>query len=250
MLQSRAIKLVTDQVLLTKLVLGLYLSGDLVKDPEDASSDIHLHLVVLESNYVEVLLQRRQFLETYYTILYFDEDDNSKIIRCVFDNGVITYLYVVKAEELHALKGVKIIFDNSNFLSAKIANDINSNQEITEMMNEFSFNLVKYYNYLRSENHLYMLNSASKLAIVLGEFLKIKAIETKKVCTVEDLQYIEDDERRYKQALKTLQINDSLMAVKLMMNIFDAFINEMTIETAETVNIDLYLFAKERIWKL
>ena len=48
MLQSRAIKLITDQVLATKLVLGLYLSGDLVKDPEDASSDIHLHLVVLE----------------------------------------------------------------------------------------------------------------------------------------------------------------------------------------------------------
>ncbi|HKM30435.1 MAG TPA: hypothetical protein VJZ51_06745 [Bacilli bacterium] len=250
MLQSRAIKLVTDQVLLTKLVLGLYLSGDLVKDPEDASSDIHLHLVVETGNYAAVLLQRRQFLEAYYTILYFDEDDNSKIIRCVFDNGVIAYLYVIKVEDIRFLSGIKIIFDNSGFLRTKIATNINSNYEITELMNEFSFNLVKYYNYLRSENHLSILNSASRLAIVLGEFLKIQALETKKVCTVEDLQYIADDERRYKQALKTLQINDSLMAVKLMMNIFDAFINEMTIEIAEAVNIDLYLFAKERIWKL
>ena len=40
------------------------------------------------------------------------------------------------------------------------------------------------------------------------------------------------------------------MAVKLMMSVFDRIINQMTIELAQMVNIDLYLFSKERIWKL
>jgi len=35
-----------------------------------------------------------------------------------------------------------------------------------------------------------------------------------------------------------------------MMSVFDRIINQMTIELAQMVNIDLYLFSKERIWKL
>ena len=76
MLQSRAIKLISDYVLASKLVSGLYLSGSLVKKPEDASGDIHLHLVVEEGKYEAVYQQREKILTAYYSILHLDEEES------------------------------------------------------------------------------------------------------------------------------------------------------------------------------
>jgi len=126
----------------------------------------------------------------------------------------------------------------------------NKNQEIAQIMNDFSFVLVKYYNYLRGDDLLHMLYQASKLAIILKRLLSFLAKDIKTIEETEKLKYIENDEKKCQQAIKYLDINQSLMAVKLMMSVFDRIINQMTIELAQMVNIDLYLFSKERIWKL
>lgn len=249
MLQSRAIKLISDQILASKLVLGLYLSGPLVINPEDASGDIHLHLVVEESKYDIVCEQREKFLEAYYSILYINEDHHTSIVHCVYDNGVIAYLYVIKEIEVKQLLGVKVIFDGTNSLLTNMLVH-NPNQEIAEKINSFAFTLVKYYSYLRSDDFLNMLHEASRLAIGLKDLLVFLTSMTKNTDEAEKLLYIESNEKKHQQAIKHLDINNSLMAVKLMMNIFDGIINDMTIALAQMVNIDLYLFAKERIWKL
>jgi predicted HAD superfamily phosphohydrolase YqeG len=80
--------------------------------------------------------------------------------------------------------------------------------------------------------------------------LSFLAKDIKTIEETEKLKYIENDEKKCQQAIKYLDINQSLMAVKLMMSVFDRIINQMTIELAQMVNIDLYLFSKERIWKL
>lgn len=249
MLQSRAIKLISDYVLASKLVSGLYLSGSLVKKPEDASGDIHLHLVVEEGKYEAVYQQREKILTAYYSILHLDEEESTKVFRCVYDNGVILYLYIVLEKDIKVLCGVKIIFDHTNLLTKKALME-NSNEEIARTMNDFSFILVNYYNYLRSDESLYVLKEASKLAIVLKKLLSLLERITKNNEEIEKLQYFESNEKKFFQAVKYVDINQSLTAVKLMMGIFDQIINEMTIELAQIVDIDLYLFAKERIWKL
>ena len=249
MLQSRATKLISDYLLASKLVSGLFLSGPLVSNPEDASSDIHLHVVVEASNYDFIYKLREKILESYYSILYLEEDPKTKILRCVYDNGVIIYLYLIIEKEIKPLSGVKIIFDNANLLAKKILVE-NKNQEIAQIMNDFSFVLVKYYNYLRGDDLLHMLYQASKLAIILKRLLSFLTKDIKTIEETEKLKYIENDEKKCQQAIKYLDINQSLMAVKLMMSVFDRIINQMTIELAQMVNIDLYLFSKERIWKL
>lgn len=249
MLQSRAIKLISDYALASKLVSGLFLSGPLVNNPEDASSDIHLHLLVEESNYDIVCNQREKILESYYSILYLEEDPNTKILRCVYDNGVILYLYVVIEKNIKQLLAVKVIFDNTNLLTKKALVE-NKKQEIAQVMNDFSFVLVKYYHYLRGDDFLSMIYEASKLAIILKKLLSLLTKDINTIEEVEKLQYVENDEKLHQQAIKYLDINQSLTAVKLMMSIFDRIMNQMTIELAQIVNIDLYLFTKERIWKL
>jgi len=174
-------------------------------------------------------------------------------MRCVYDNGVIIYLYVIRFKDVKPLRNILIISDFREFLKNKmIITDGVSIKEIGDLINQFSFLLVKFYNQYRSDDSLSMLSSATKLAMTLGKFLRAKLDKENGRQGLKDiyLNLPEAYSKKYRQVVQSLKIDNLLEAVKMMMVIFDGFMNDMTIDLAEIVNIDMYLFTKERLWNL
>lgn len=240
MLQSMAIKLISSKALDSDLVDAIYLSGDLATSDGDNGSEIHLHFIVDENNYNKVLDLKEDFLQAYYSIMYIDTDMNTNITKCIYDNGVIIYLYVNVFSKVSELMNIKIIYDYKDFLKNKsILNkeELEIAQE-SKLINDFSFNLNCFYQYMRSNNLVKMNISAITLYNLLDNYLKCKYDnEIPSTVTYE-----------YNHLIDNYQYNKSVEFVKKMMVIFDRYMNNITIDLAQKVNIDLYLFAKDKIW--
>lgn len=249
MRQYEAVEIISNAILEENLVESIFLKGSLARGNEDEFSNIDMYCLVKGDNYDLFLERQIKILRKYDSIVFSKNDD--KHLICVFENGILLNLYVLRPTELDFYDDLVVIFDPKGLLNnyQKISLEYKP-IEVGELLDSFLLTSLEFYNSYKREDLIYSLTLTSKLFESLGIFIRIKYDSDYAKLGLK--QFVLDNVVRdkYLDIARKLKITSVLECVKMIYVLLDNYINNIPILFAEYINFDFYAYTKRKIMSI
>lgn len=252
--QSQAITKVSQAIIKENLIDAIFLKGSIARGEDDEYSDVDLYCIVSSNNYDTFLNRRLSYLQSYKPILHTQNVDfvGPQII-CIYEDGLHFDLYTITFDKINHYDQIKVLYDPNNILEEYKTQYLQLQpEEVGDLINEFSFTLIEYYQAYHRKDEIFALRLAHYLFGFYTELIRYFIEPNKARIGVKGFKNITNypNYKKYLEVLKNLHYQTSIIAVQLMVIEVDNLVLQLPVKIAEYLNIDFFLFSKNLIFRI
>lgn len=254
MRQYEAINIISKAIIDDGLVDACYLKGSIARQEEDEFSDVDLYCLVSQDKVDKFINNRLTYLETYKPILYSEEVNFvGPQIVCIYEDGLHFDLYLQTKDNFSYKDKILIIYDPHKLLAEYKDEPLSLTiSELGKIINEFSYTLIDLYQAYMRKDYLFSFKLVGYLHSIYTQVLRSFIDPSRsQIATKGFLKKLnENDRKAYLEITKLIKYETTLLAAKTLIVKMNDLLGHLTINIAEVVNFDFFLFAKKQIYSI
>lgn len=251
MIQQKALKIISDEIINQDLALALYLKGSMAEKTDDEYSDVDLYCI-LKSENIDLFFDRIiDILEKYMPLIFVKKVVfNIPKIIAIFENGLEFDIYIEVVGKTVEEGKIAIIHDPLGVLKNYSPKPLGAtNEEIGKNIEELCFALLTFEKNYKRGDLIFCYRVVSHLVSYLGTFLRqiFDPDNAKKGLKGIDKVLPDEYYDKYLEIVKKQKFDTLLDCAKMIVVLLDGFVTKLPLEIAMNINFDLYDYAKKII---